>query len=274
MGKNLANTNFTFLFCDGGSCQKAGSEKAAREARAYLRNNGHWDNTHTIKTRCNGRCEDAPTCIVQSGNYWYKKITPKTVVDIVKSHLEKDEPLKAELLYREGWDKMRSDNERSPVKPKGFTIVQDDLLGECWWTKGFSSDQYLYPLFLFIQEHEPIGKITLADGLELDLKTLKSVTYEDPYSIQLLFENDREIKLVIGSIPKTAPIEITKQKITATAYLLSTTSGEVSIRFMDKKGNFIASIRFGANQEKVREYLSEVQLRGVVIPQIIMSDKC
>ena len=88
MGKNIANTTHTFLFCDGGSCQKKGSEQVVRTARAYLRNNGLWNTTHTIKTRCNGRCEDAPTCIVSNGDYWYKELTPEKIIPIVKSHIE------------------------------------------------------------------------------------------------------------------------------------------------------------------------------------------
>ena len=76
MGKNLADVDYSFYHCDGGSCKKAGSENVLRDVRAHLRNNNLWDKTHSIKTRCNGRCEDAPTCIVQPGNYWYKNLTP------------------------------------------------------------------------------------------------------------------------------------------------------------------------------------------------------
>ena len=102
MGKDLANTNLTFLFCDGGSCQKAGSEQAARAARVYLRNNGHWDTTHTIKTRCNGRCEDASTCIVQPGNYWYKELTPEKVVNIIKSQRRRQSALRTRVAVSRG----------------------------------------------------------------------------------------------------------------------------------------------------------------------------
>jgi len=130
MGKNIANTTHTFFFCDGGSCQKAGSEKVVRAARAYLRNNGHWDTTHTIKTRCNGRCEDAPTAIVYPGGSWYKELTPEKITPIVKRHLNNTPLLDAELLYKKGWEEQASDNERPAFKPKPFEFILYSYI--CW----------------------------------------------------------------------------------------------------------------------------------------------
>jgi len=108
MGKDIAKSTHTFLFCDGGCCQKKGSDPVVRAARSYLRNRGLWDTTHTIKTRCNGRCEDAPTCIVNRGEYWYKKLTPKLGVELVKAHIHNNKPMNTNLLYADGWDRVKS----------------------------------------------------------------------------------------------------------------------------------------------------------------------
>ena len=131
MGKNLATATTTFFFCDGGSCQKAGSEIVTRNARAYIRNNNLWNKTHTIKTRCNGRCEDAPTCIVQSGNYWYKHLTASKIQEIIESHVNQQKGVTPYLLYQDNWDKVISEKEIKPFKPKGFQHKNDVDLGMC-----------------------------------------------------------------------------------------------------------------------------------------------
>ena len=110
MGKDISKVTTTFQFCDGGSCKKAKSELAVREARAYLRNENLWDTTHTIRTRCNGRCEDAPTWIVQPGNFWYKNLTPEKAVEIVKSHVDTQQPVNEYLLYKEGDTQLHTEN--------------------------------------------------------------------------------------------------------------------------------------------------------------------
>ena len=267
MGKNLANTTNTILFCDGGSCRKAGSEMVTREARVYLRNNGLWDTTHTIKTRCNGRCEDAPTCIVQGGDYWYKQLTPEKIGPILESHLTKDEPIEEYLLYREGWEAVASDNERKKVVAPPFALKQDEQFGECWITRGFSSDQYLHPLFVYFAENSPKATFFNETGETFNLQDLKTVVYDNPHVIQLGFSDERGLELHIGAAPKDGPAAHTKQKISVTEYFIETETQSKGIRFKNKMGELKGLIKFDASEKASWDYCLNVQLLGLKNPE-------
>lgn len=258
MGKNIANTTHTFFFCDGGSCQKAGSEKVIREARAYLKNSELWDTTHTIKTRCNGRCEDAPTCIVSPGEFWYKELTPEKIAHIVKGHLENDTPTISNLLYRTDWEKHDSNNERNAIKPKPFELKNDKELGECYLTKGFSSDQYLYPLFLHLFENPKGIIIKINDKAPIEFKEILAVDYSKKFTLELATKTDA-ISLIIAAVPKEDN-ELQKLKISITEYFYKKENKQLGIRFKNKFGNTIAHIFIDNNESNVWSYCEKIQL--------------
>ena len=258
MGKDLSKTTHTFLFCDGGSCQKKGSEQVVRTARAYLRNNGLWDTTHTIKTRCNGRCEDAPTCIVSSNDYWYKELTPKNIIPILKSHIEKNEPVEAHLLHKKDWEEMTSDNERAPIKPKPFELKNDENLDECYTTKGFSSDQYLYPLFLFLKENPKGVFLHLVDASPISFEEIINVDYATKYNV-VLTTNTAVIPLTIAAVPKEEK-DLQQSKITSTEYFYQTKTKQTGIRFKNKFGKLIGKILFDSIDNKGWQYCTSIQL--------------
>jgi len=270
MGKKIAATNIDIFFCDGGSCQKAGSENVVRTARAYLRNNGFWDTTHTIKTRCNGRCEDAPTCIIQQGNYWYKKLDANSIVPVLKSHLEDNKPLEANLLYQNGWETHKSDDERAEVMPKPFQIKTDPQLGECIITKGFSSDQYLYPLFLFLKSVNEGVSMELENGEIHYFSEILKIEYTTAYTLKLHVTDNKIIEFVIGGVSKSEPTRTIQQKITSTEYFianLSTSSYQKGIRFKDKLTRLVALIHIPETAEKTWEYCLNTQLKGIKIDE-------
>lgn len=260
MGKNIANTTHTFFFCDGGSCQKAGGEKVVREARAYLRNNGHWDNTHTIKTRCNGRCEDAPTCIVYPGEFWYKELTPEKITHIVKGHINNDCPKETELLFKKGWDKQASDNEIAPIKPKPFELKNDTELGECFITKGFSSDQYLYPLFLYLLDNPKGVTLISSDEKRISFEDIISLEYSKTYTLELHTETTA-IPFTIAAIPKENK-ELQQSKISITEYFIQKETQQTGIRFKNKFGEVQYKIEFDAIENKAWEYCTKIQLQN------------
>ena len=266
MGKNIANTTHTFLFCDGGSCQKAGSEKVVREARAYLRNNNLWDTTHTIKTRCNGRCEDAPTCVVTNGDFWYKDLTTEKITPILKSHIFKGEPVVSDLLYQKGWDEVKSENERAKIVPKPFVLKSNQELGEYQITKGFSSDQYLFPLFQYISDNKPKGFLTLSSDEVYNLQEVATVIYEEQFTMDLKFINEENVTLTVGAIPKTVAAEVKNKKITSTEYLVLA-SGDKMIQLKNNKSVLIASIQLPKEETKMWDYCTNIQLGGIK-PQI------
>ncbi|NQY30036.1 MAG: (2Fe-2S) ferredoxin domain-containing protein [Flavobacteriaceae bacterium] len=260
MGKNIANTTHTFFFCDGGSCQKAGGEKVIRTARAYLRNNEHWNNTHTIKTKCNGRCEDAPTCIVHPGDFWYKELTPEKITPIVKGHLNNELPIEIELLYQKGWEQQVSNKERMPIKPKPFELKDDKELGECFITKGFSSDQYLYPLFLYLLEN-PIG-ITLYIPYQnpIPFKEILTVDYSKAHTLELFTKTDC-IALTIAVVPKDNK-ELQQSKISITEYFYQKETQQTGIRFKNKFGETLGKIEFDTIDNKAWKYCIKIQLQN------------
>ena len=260
MGKNIANTTHTFLFCDGGSCQKAGSENVVRAARAYLRNNELWESTHTIKTRCNGRCEDAPTCIVNPSDSWYKNLSPNNIIPIVKSHLENTALQEEDLLFTNTWQELASDNERPPVKPKPFELKNDTELNECHITRGFSSDQYLYPLFLFLQDNSEGITLSITGKDSILFKEVVKVEYADKYNLELFTKTDC-IPLTIAGVPKEKP-ELFQTKISSTEYFYQIATQQAGIRFKNKFGVTLGKIEFDSIANKAWKYCIQIQLQN------------
>ncbi|WP_103865896.1 ferredoxin [Aquimarina sp. I32.4] len=242
MGKNISKVHTTFQFCDGGSCRKAKSEIAIREARAYIRNNGLWDTTHTIKSRCNGRCEDAPTWIVQPGNFWYKNLTPDKAVSIMKSHLEHNQPIEEHLLYKDEWAEIITDNERV-ITPPSFRHKTDPELGEVLLTKGFASDQHIYPLFQYLfQEPRAIAIQTYGDAL-VEITTSHQVDYTDDYDIKIKGP-ELQLQLAIAAIPKDISTEIADRKVgnAEVIWLKKRTIFTKAIRLKNRKGKHLVTI--------------------------------
>lgn len=267
MGKDLSKTTQCFYVCDGGSCRKAGSEKVTREARTFLRNNNLWDTTHTIRTRCNGRCEDAPTWIAQPGNYWYKNVTPELGVEILQSHINNNQPVASALLFQEGWEHVQSDNERSSNFIQPFALKTIDTLGSCYVSKGLSSDQYLYPLFRFIEEQKVEGTIFFGDQ-HFELSQLVEVRFDHEYIIELLFTGERKVELVIGPVLKTDTSHFSIDKIRSTEYFSSIENDQKGIMFKNKFGNLIAQIHFSENDQIIWEYCLRIQLNNSQLPEL------
>ena len=260
MGKNLSLTKQTFFFCDGDSCRKKGGEEVVREARSFLRNNDLWASTHTIKTRCNGRCEDAPTCIVQEGGYWYKQLTPDKIIPILKSHINHDTPVKEYLLFQNGWNKVDSENELGQFKPKDFVKINDSDIGLCYITKGFSSDQYLFPLFQYLQKEKKGATLNLKNGASYSIENLTEVIYKDPFKLSLTFEHNKSVNLVIGAVPKSESEELIESKITSTEYYITTKGTHKEIRFKNRKGTLLAVIQLNPSTNSIWEYCLNIQL--------------
>lgn len=260
MGKNIANTTHTFFFCDGGSCQKAGSEKVVREARAYLRNNELWDSTHTIKTRCNGRCEDAPTCIVSPGEFWYKELTPEKITPIVKKHIRDEQPVDTELLYKKGWEQQFSNNERTPLKPKPFELIRDKELEECFITKGFSSDQYLYPLFLYLKDNPKGVTLYKSSQVPIPFDEVDILDYSKAYTLEL-HTKTTSVEFTIASVPKDNR-GLQQSKISSTEYFYQKKTQQSGIRFKNKFGDTLGKIEFDSLENKAWKYCTKIQLQN------------
>ncbi|OEJ99138.1 hypothetical protein A8C32_08155 [Flavivirga aquatica] len=263
MGKDITKITTTFEFCDGGSCQKAKSELAVREARAYLRNEKLWDTTHTIRTRCNGRCEDAPTWIVQPGNYWYKNLTPEKAVTIVKSHIEKQEPIKDFLLYKAGDTVLNTENEKT-VKPIVFKEKTDTDYGDALVARAFASDQYIYPLFQKLFNTENNLEIIFS-GEKHFIDIPLTVNYTDDFDITIKGHNIN-FKLAIGAITKAmeekiAP-EILERKlgVSEVIWLKNNPTLIGAIRLKNRKGKHLLTINIPKENTSIWNYILEIYL--------------
>ncbi|CAL2095736.1 Putative 2Fe-2S ferredoxin involved in cobalamin biosynthesis [Tenacibaculum sp. 190524A02b] len=264
MGKNIAKAATTFLFCDGGSCQKAKSEMAVREARAHLRNEGLWDTTHTIRTRCNGRCEDAPTWIVQPGNCWYKNVTPEKAVEIVNAHIHTVEPIEEYLLYKGGNNYITSDNERTP-KPIVFKEKTTPNHASILVARAPASDQNIYPLFKKLFENPNGLKLTFPAKDELIILTKHQVDYTDTFDIAVT-GSETNFTLAIGPITKAMENDVSQEikdrKVGVVEVLWDkhNTNYICEINFKNRKGKHLVSFHIPIHNKDAWNYLLSIYL--------------
>lgn len=273
MGKNLTKVNTTFQFCDGGSCRKANSDIALREARAYLRNEDLWDNTHTIRTRCNGRCEDAPTLIVQPGNYWYKNIDGEKSVEIVKSHVENNQPINDYLLFSDGWESVKSDNERT-TKSTVFNEKQDAEFGDVLVCRSSASDQYLYPLFKTLFENPLLLKLSYKDN-EYQVTKLHHVTYSDAFDMVISGENI-DFTIAIGPITKAMEKDVAQdikdRKVGVAEVIWFKENNDYlgTIRLKNRKGKHLVTIYISNKDQTLWNYIFKIYLQmDLTAPRIL-----
>src|SRR5690242_21609134 len=72
---NLNGTKQHVLICNGSSCMRKGGEEATQAIRNKVTELDLDETVHTTRTRCNGRCKDAPVAIVYPSGDWYKQVT-------------------------------------------------------------------------------------------------------------------------------------------------------------------------------------------------------
>lgn len=275
MGKNLAKVTTTFQFCDGGSCKKANSDIALREARAYLRNEDLWDDTHTIRTRCNGRCEDAPTLIVQPGNYWYKNIDAEKTVAIVKSHIVEKEPIPDFLLFTNGWNSIKSDNNKTPV-PSIFKLKEDPEFGENLVCRSSASDQYLYPLFKKIFENPNKLELSFNETL-FQITNPHKVIYTDAFDM-IVSGDDIQFTIAVGPITKVMEKDVSREIIdrkvgvAEVVWLKDHKSYLGSIRLKNRKGKHLITINISNKDETLWNYIFKIYLQMDINNPRILSE--
>ncbi len=273
MGKDVSKVTTTFQFCDGGSCKKAKSELAVREARAHLRNNNLWDTTHTIRTRCNGRCEDAPTWIVQPGNYWYKNLTPKKAIEIVKSHTETQEPIEDYLLFKDGDSKLNTENEKI-LKPTSFKPKNDSEFGEILSARASASDQYIYAIFKKLFSFESGIYVSLNDEY-YTISNKHNVNYVDDFDMVISGE-EINFQLAIGPITKAMEQEIDtsilNRKVGVSEVIWVTENEKYSgaIRLKNRKGKHLITLYIGKENTDIWNYIIEIYLgMDILNPRIL-----
>ncbi|CRK83247.1 (2Fe-2S) ferredoxin domain-containing protein [Neobacillus massiliamazoniensis] len=97
---NLNGTKHHVLICNGSSCMRKGGEEATQAIRNEIANLDLDSFIHTTRTRCNGRCNDAPVAIVYPEGTWYKNVTPVVGSQIVRQHLSGGSCLPEYVIYQ------------------------------------------------------------------------------------------------------------------------------------------------------------------------------
>lgn len=97
---NLKGTKHHVLICNGSSCMRKGGEEATQAIRKEIANLDLDTLIHTTRTRCNGRCKDAPVVVVYPEGTWYREVTAEIGGKIVEQHLAKGCPLVDQILYQ------------------------------------------------------------------------------------------------------------------------------------------------------------------------------
>lgn len=273
MGKDVSKVTTTFQFCDGGSCKKAKSELAVREARAYLRNENLWDTTHTIRTRCNGRCEDAPTWIVQPGNFWYKNLTPEKAIEIVESHTKTEEPIKEYLLYKEGDEQLNTDNEKT-IPPVFFKSKEDAEFGAVLVARASASDQYIYPVFQKLFNTENTLDV-FYNNEEYHITEIHSVSYSDLLDVEVT-GNNINFKLAVGPITKAmeqdvdATILDRKVGVSEVIWFNNNEKHLGTIRLKNRKGKHLITFYIRKENPDLWNYILEIYLKmDITNPRIL-----
>lgn len=95
---DLGQTKAHILICNGGSCLRKQGEEVTVAIRRVLQENLLDDFIHTTRTRCNGRCEDAPTVIVYPEGTWYQHVLPSDA-DALVNAIIKGEQLKGKVSH-------------------------------------------------------------------------------------------------------------------------------------------------------------------------------
>ncbi len=96
---NLTGTKHHVLICNGSSCMRKGGEEATQEIRNEIAELELDSLIHTTRTRCNGRCKDAPVVIVYPEGTWYKDVTQGVGQQIVRQHLTGGCSLADHVIY-------------------------------------------------------------------------------------------------------------------------------------------------------------------------------
>ncbi|NRD79178.1 (2Fe-2S) ferredoxin domain-containing protein [Bacillus sp. BRMEA1] len=99
---NLKGTKHHVLICNGSSCMRKGGEEATQAIRHEIANLELDSLIHTTRTRCNGRCKDAPVAIIYPEGTWYKNVTPEIGSKIVREHLSGKGHLQEHIIYQYG----------------------------------------------------------------------------------------------------------------------------------------------------------------------------
>ena len=98
--KNMKSYKYNIRVCGGTGCTSSGSMKIIDELEAQLEKAGIRDEVNIVQTGCFGLCALGPIMIVYPDGYFYSRLEPEHIEEIVKEHLVGGKPV-LKYLYAE-----------------------------------------------------------------------------------------------------------------------------------------------------------------------------
>ncbi len=146
MGKDLTKVTNTVFVCNGGTCKKNGAEENTRELRCAIKMAGLHEVTHTIKTLCQGQCENAPVLFLNPDGIWYKRMTAETIDAFVKQKLANRTGFDDHTLFKDGWTTMLPVKTIEAKTHDELTLHDDDRIGNVYGAQIYPWEHNVYPL--------------------------------------------------------------------------------------------------------------------------------
>jgi (2Fe-2S) ferredoxin len=108
--KDLISVKKCLFICNGGSCMKVDAENVTQAIRKSIKELNLDDQYHTVRTKCIGRCDDAPVMMIAPENVWLQNIKTeqcKKIVSEIDAGKTKDSN---HFLYQFGENTIASDS--------------------------------------------------------------------------------------------------------------------------------------------------------------------
>ncbi len=116
--KDLIKTKKCLFICNGGSCMKKDAEEVTQSIRRCIQNMNLDDEYHTVRTRCIGRCDDAPVAMLAPDNIWLQNINP-TECEFLLRNVQTDGIRNSKhFLYQMGDNHINSDSIPTKLRKK------------------------------------------------------------------------------------------------------------------------------------------------------------
>ncbi|MFL2581766.1 MAG: (2Fe-2S) ferredoxin domain-containing protein [Flavobacteriales bacterium] len=108
--KDIINSKKCLFMCNGGSCMKMNAEEVTQAIRKSIQDFKLDDDYHTVRTKCMGRCDDAPVAMLAPDNIWLKDINHNQC-DLLLSEIELNEVKEGDnFLYKMGGKTINSNS--------------------------------------------------------------------------------------------------------------------------------------------------------------------
>jgi (2Fe-2S) ferredoxin len=117
---DLLETEKCLFICNGGSCMKKDAEIVTVEIRKKIAELGFKDTIHTVRTRCIGRCDDAPVVFSSPDSVWYKEVYPEDVGGFIEKYVAANSLSPEYFLYKMGEKQINSDSIPTKIRKKNI----------------------------------------------------------------------------------------------------------------------------------------------------------